>query len=174
LPVKASDFSFAAYSSEIYCSSLFIRYFYIFLVPSLFSSSSQQRNMLDFFRTAFYPHHDASRRLSSGLMYVYKNFSQNFANKLSSIPADGMDILVGQPPHTLKIHVSHAALRAIPALHKRVSEGATITNTDAIIFKIILQYIEQDSFFENMRPVAIDPFRKIVGGSDMILKLVKA
>jgi hypothetical protein len=101
-------------------------------------------------------------------------FRIGFANKDSSIPADGIDILVGKPPHARKIHVSHAALKATPALRRRISEGSTITNTDPIIFEIALQYIEQDGFFENMRPVAVNPFRKLVGGSDMMLKLVKA
>jgi hypothetical protein len=42
-----------------------------------------------------------------------------------------------------------------------------------MVLEIALQYIEQDGFFENMRPVAVNPFRKLVGGSDMMLKLVE-
>lgn len=152
-----------------------LHYAGVSLIGSIPKLLTKQHIMFNFLRINFRPQLDTgtSRRLSTGSMYAFKFVSQSFANRDESIPADGIDVCIGKLPHARKMHVSHAVFRATPALRKHVSEGAIITNTDPIIFRIALQYIEQNGFFKTMRPVAINPLQKLIGSSDMMLKLVK-
>jgi hypothetical protein len=89
------------------------------------------------------------------------------------VPPDGIDIQAGKPSHARTYHVPPSVLKMTPAL-KGLRSGVTLTNTDPLIFGIVLEYLELNPFLANMRPSARHPLQKLIGGSDMMLRLVKA
>tara|TARA_R110002003_G_scaffold1264_2_gene22795 strand:- start:6587 stop:7726 length:1140 start_codon:yes stop_codon:yes gene_type:complete len=96
----------------------------------------------------------------------------NFLKKAFSPPADGLDVWVGKPPRSIKVHVTESALNACPALRKHLYHGAIIVNTDVIVFKIALEYLERNGVFGKI--LTRNPIEKLIGSSDMMLKLAKA
>lgn len=109
-------------------------------------------------------------------MYVILSPYPYLADSMYRSGADGIHVHVGKPPLTRKVHVSKAAMRANSVLRDCLSDGATVTNTDPIIFEIALQYVEQSnlSLLGKMRSTSRNPFQDLLGCSDMMLKLVKA
>jgi hypothetical protein len=127
--------------------------------------------MLNFIRITLLFLDDSHRRLSTGALYDNTSLYRKCTDSIYRIPADGINVQVGESPHAKTVNISRAALGATPALHRRLSEGARIINTDPKLFKIALQYIEQS---QRPRPFASNPFDKLIVGSDVMLNLTKA
>ncbi|EAT78551.2 hypothetical protein SNOG_13926 [Parastagonospora nodorum SN15] len=130
--------------------------------------------MLNFFGATFFGQPAASRRVSLGSRYSSFSLALGFSDTDHSLPTNGFDVYIGRLPRSRVVHISQAALRGAPALRENVTEGSTITNTDYIVFEIAMEDIEQSGFLGKMRPVAPNPFEKLTGSSDMMLKLAKA
>ncbi|KAF1919685.1 hypothetical protein BDU57DRAFT_512900 [Ampelomyces quisqualis] len=126
--------------------------------------------MLNYIRTTFFQSTVSVRRLSTESMYVVHSSYPLLADSVYRAGAEGIHVHIGKPPLTRRLHISRAALRANSVLRDRLSDEATIINTDPIIFEIALQYVEQNTFLGISR----NPFDDLIGGSDMMLKLVKA
>ncbi|KAF2829561.1 hypothetical protein CC86DRAFT_465149 [Ophiobolus disseminans] len=90
------------------------------------------------------------------------------------LPTNDIDVRIGKPPRTRLVHVPYSAMKASPTLLSQLSHGATIVNADPIIFEIALEYLEQTTFLGRLRLVSRNPFEKLIGSSDMMLKLAKA
>ncbi|ORY18353.1 hypothetical protein BCR34DRAFT_610357 [Clohesyomyces aquaticus] len=54
----------------------------------------------------------------------------------------GMNVKVGPRGHEQTIHIPGQALQSCPFLRQHVVEGSAITNIDPIIFKILIQYLD--------------------------------
>jgi hypothetical protein len=105
--------------------------------------------------------------------YVSNLYSISITNTTYSDPTDGIIIRVGDP-YARTVHIPESILNAQPQLHRQLGNGVTIVNTDPIVFEIALQYLSQNSFISKLRPLARCPLEKLIGGSDMMLKLAKA
>lgn len=130
--------------------------------------------MLNFFGATFFGQPAAGRRVSLGSRYNPFSVAFGFSDTDYSLPTNGFDVYIGRPPRSHVVHISQAALRGAPALRENVKGGSIITNTDYIVFEIAMEHIEQSGFLGKMRPVASNPFEKLIGSSDMMLKLTKA
>ncbi|KAH7061935.1 hypothetical protein BKA63DRAFT_191915 [Paraphoma chrysanthemicola] len=95
----------------------------------------------------------------------------NFFKK-SAFTAKGLGVWVGKPPRSIKVHVAGDVLRACPTLQRRLYQDATIVNADPIVFEIALEYLKRNHIFGKM--LASNPLEKLVGSSDMMLKLAKS
>lgn len=103
-------------------------------------------------------------------------FKTTFSSKTAfdgHSPSDGMTIQVGDSP-TRTVHIPESVLNAHPMLSRSLSDGSTIINTDPVVFEIALEYLSRHTFLGKVRPLARCPLEKLVGGSDMMLKLAKA
>jgi hypothetical protein len=113
------------------------------------------------------------RHLSNRSTYVFNLYSISITNTTYSVPSDGISIRVGDS-YARVVHIPQSILNAQPQLNRHLSNGATIVNTDPIVFEIALEYLSQNNFFSKMRPLARCPLEELIGGSDMMLKLAKA
>ncbi|KAF1841277.1 uncharacterized protein K460DRAFT_399091 [Cucurbitaria berberidis CBS 394.84] len=115
--------------------------------------------MLNFLKVAFGPGPNPERQLST----------DSFTSSTESL-----DIRVGKPPHARAVHIPQCALRACTTLRQQCGQGSTIINADPIVFEVILEYLDGNGLFGKMRPYGQNPLEQLVGGSDQMLKLVKA
>ena len=88
----------------------------------------------------------------------------------SASNGSGIDIRVGRPPRSL--HVPRSALRACPILRQRLVQGSSIINVDPVVFEVIIDYLSNSSVLGKFR--ARNPLERLIGSSDMMLKLAKA
>ncbi|KAH7089269.1 hypothetical protein FB567DRAFT_591380 [Paraphoma chrysanthemicola] len=95
----------------------------------------------------------------------------NFFKK-SAFTTKGLDVWVGKPPSSIKVHVAGNILSACPSLRRRLYQDATIVNADPIVFEIALEYLGRNCSFGKM--LTRNPLEKLVGSSDMMLKLAKS
>jgi hypothetical protein len=68
--------------------------------------------------------------------------------------------------------VSRSALKACPILRRRLVQGSIIVNVDPVVFEILIDYLSNNGTMDKVR--ARKPLERLVGGSDMMLKLAKA
>jgi hypothetical protein len=85
-----------------------------------------------------------------------------------------IEVRVGKLPCASFIHITRSALNACPVLRARLVQGCRITNTDVVIFEIILESLGSNDLLQRLRRDARNPLTQLTGSCDMMLNLAKA
>jgi hypothetical protein len=85
-----------------------------------------------------------------------------------------IEVRVGKLPDASFIHIPRSALNACPVLRARLIQGCRITNTDAVIFQIILDYLGSSGLLRRLQANARNPLTQLTSSSGMMLNLAKA
>jgi hypothetical protein len=101
------------------------------------------------------------------------DFDENSSRSSSASSGEGIEVRVGRLPHARFVHISHSALEASPVLCA-LSHGCNITNADAVVFEVTVEYLNGYGLLRQLRPSARNPLTQLTGGCDKMLKLAKA